>query len=358
MRSVRIASVLVAICSLLVAACTSSGTIVGGDGPPDATAEDSAPAGPVDVPMAITEVASDGSKRFSVPIQVGGSPLDVLLDTGSEGLVILQGAVPDSAFVSVTTQSLDYVYGGGLSLTGVYAYAVVTIGGLSTPAPIPVMLVTAVGCTPSSPNCGGKGKTPADETLFGPYRAILGAGMSNSGTFGNPIVQLPGHPSFVVQASAYDADAGGTLRMGPTAEEVSTFATYQLSPDNGGRLANGTPSWNDRFPGCVHNRSSGVDYCESVFLDCGACPSYIYWTSDGGATTVLSRALLEVTIGPPSAPIGQYSFTSGSAPVPGVDEVLLVPSVQGGEINVGTAVYFRYDVLWDQFDGIIGLAPH
>ncbi len=313
----------------------------------------------MDVPMTVTEVSSDGSKRFSVPIQIGDSlPVEALLDTGSSGLVILEGVVPDSAFASVTTTPVVYDYGGGLQLTGVFAYGVVTIGELATPDPIPIVLVTEIGCTSASPDCSGSGQTPADATLFGPYRAILGAGMRNDGTFGNPIVQLPGHPSFVVQAPAYGGDVG-TLRIGPTAQELSTFTTYPLPTTDGGLLANGTPSWNDDngLPGCVHDVTSGMDYCEPVFLDCGACPTYIYWPSAVNDSVFAPGSRLQMTVGPGGAPLGQYAFTVGPVPVPGIDEVELTPST-AGHINVGTAVYFRYDVLWDQTDGLIGLAPH
>jgi hypothetical protein len=57
----------------------------------------------VEVPMAITQPGSDGGMRFSINIEIGDSPLDVLLDTGSTGLRILPDAVPDSAFACVTT---------------------------------------------------------------------------------------------------------------------------------------------------------------------------------------------------------------------------------------------------------------
>ena len=107
----------------------------------------------VDVPMTITPDGLGGAMRFSISIEIGGSPLDVMLDTGSTGLRIAE-AVPDTAFACATTTPDEETYASGLELDGLVARATVTIGGVTTPAPIPVMYVDSVACTSDRPIVG------------------------------------------------------------------------------------------------------------------------------------------------------------------------------------------------------------
>src|ERR1700722_14044134 len=99
----------------------------------------SAPAGPpapVDVPMTVG--IGDDELRFSVSIQLGDAPpFDALLDTGSSGLVLLPGAVPDSAFASVTSTPVQLSYGAPsmLNVSGTVALATFRIGSLATAQP-------------------------------------------------------------------------------------------------------------------------------------------------------------------------------------------------------------------------------
>src|SRR5580704_2415691 len=83
----------------------------------------SAPSGPVDVPISVG-VTGQGALRFSVPIQVGSAPpLDAILDTGSAGLILLPGAVPDTALSQVTSTAAQIAYGAPerVQLAGVVA---------------------------------------------------------------------------------------------------------------------------------------------------------------------------------------------------------------------------------------------
>jgi hypothetical protein len=127
-------------------------------------------------------------------------------------------------------------------------------------------------------------------------------------------------------------------------------------------LANGTPAWDDRYgvPACVDDETSGVDYCLPCEWDTGNPPTYIEWPqdTDGGVSTLPSGAQIRVTIGPMAAPLGQYDFTVGAVSTPGIDEVVVEPATGAGFMNLGTAMFFHYDALFDQVDGRVGLAPH
>jgi hypothetical protein len=45
-------------------------------------------------------------------------------------------------------------------------------------------------------------------------------------------------------------------------------------------------------------------------------------------------------------------------PTPGIDEVVIEPADGEGFMNLGTALFFHYDALFDQPNGHLGLAAH
>jgi hypothetical protein len=310
----------------------------------------------VDVPMEITQVFSDGGMRFSINIEVGDAPLQVWLDTGSTGLRILRDAVPDEAIACATTTPVTYAYESGLELTGVVARASVGIGDVVTPAPIPVMYIDGVDCASNKPDCPASGNSASDAAVFNGFDAIMGVGLRDGGAgIGSPIAQLPGQPSFVVSAPSY-GEGDGTLTIGPV--DTSMFTTLQLpGASDDGTLANGTPAWDDRFgiPACIDDMTSGIDYCEPGVWDTGAAQAIIEWPAAGSDSVLGPDSQIAVTVGPADAPLAAYAFTVGAVPVAGVDEIYLAPAVGEGFINLGTALFFHADALFDPLHGIVGL---
>jgi hypothetical protein len=329
------------------------------DGAPEAGAQS------VDVPVTISEEVETESMRFSVPVSIGGTSLMMQLDTGSSGLRIIKGAIPDDAFSRVTATTVSYSYHSGLVIQGVVAYATVALGSLATPAPIPVMLIEEASCIATMPDCGANGVPLSELTLFGPYKAILGVGMRNlapSGEVGSPIPQFAGEPGFIVMAPVYGGTAG-TLRIRPQPSQLAAFKTFDLPElSDGAPLANGVPSYDDRYglPACLDDQTSGTHYCVGAELDTGNPPVYIEWPAhgDAGTTELPPGEKISLTLGPASAPLAQYSFTVGATPEPGIDEVLVESATGSGFMNVGTLVFFHYDVYLDQAHGLVGLAPH
>jgi len=318
--------------------------------------------GPLDVPMTVTRTSSNGTMRFSVPIRIGDSdPFDAFLDTGSSGLRVLDGAVPASAYACATSTAVTYSYHSGLELQGVVAYASVTIGAAATPGPVPVMLVRQVGCTEAKPSCDAAGKSPANYTFFGPYKAILGVGMRNGASgVGNVIAQLAGHPAFVVKAPAYGGGSG-TLRIAPSPADVAAFTTFSLPPlDGGAPLANGTPAYDDRYglPADLVDQTTSNDFALPAELDTGNPAVYVESKAVTSDAVIAAGSQVDVTVGPASAPLGEWTFTVAAVPTPGIDLVELEPATGAGFMNLGTSVFFRYDVLFDQASGTIGLLSH
>ncbi|HEY3801615.1 MAG TPA: DUF3443 family protein [Kofleriaceae bacterium] len=312
----------------------------------------------VGLPFTIQQSTTAGAMRFSIPVVIGGTVINAMLDTGSSGLRIIKGAVPDSAFTCATATATTYSYHSGLELDGFVARATVgfisELGSIATPAPIQVMYVDQVACASSEPDCGANGISIDDFTAFGGFKAILGVRMRNAvDSIGSPLAQLPGQPRFVVQAPAYGGTSG-TLTVGPP--DTSAFATLQLPAFDGVMLANGTPAWDDRYgiPACLDDATSGVDYCEPAEWDTGNPPTYVEWPAATGDSVLGSGSQISVTIGS----LASYAFTVGATPVPGIDDVELEPVSGSGFMNLGTALFFHDDALFDPLHGIVGLRAH
>jgi hypothetical protein len=316
----------------------------------------------VDVPFTVEQSSTDGAMRFSVPIVIGGTIINVMLDTGSSGLRIIKSAVSDAAFSCITSTPSTYSYRSGLVLDGYVARARVgffdDVTSIATPAPIQVMYVDQVSCTSANPDCGANDVSIDDVTVFGDFKAILGVRMRNApDSIGSPLAQLPGQPSFIVQAPAYGGTSG-TLTVGPV--DTSGFATLQLPAFDSVALANGTPGWDDRYgiPTCLDDATSGSDYCEPGEWDTGNPPTFVEWPAATGDSTLGSGSQISVTIGSASAPLASYAFTVGATPVPGIDDVELEPASGSGFMNLGTALFFHDDALFDPLHGIVGLRAH
>ncbi len=308
---------------------------------------------------AFTVGLANNTLRFSIPIQVGDAPpFDVMIDTGSAGLRILPGILPDSAYTSISTDPVGETYGDRLNVTGVAAYAPVTIGDRTTDGPIAIERISDEFCAADNPGCSVPVEVLAHFSGFG---AILGVGERTSilaPVVGNPIVQMAGHPSFILRAPDFPGGTG-TLMVGPSSDDVAAFQTVQLAADPSDLpLANGIAAWDDtNVPLCVTDTTAGVPYCTGALVDSGDPPTEISWAAHTGGTTRLpSGHTVAVTIGPASAPAAAYSFVVGASPKSGLDEVL-IESAMANSMNVGTAPFFRYDVYFDQTDGLIGFAP-
>ncbi len=307
---------------------------------------------PNDVPV---QVVSD---RLAVLVQLGGgAPFPAILDTGSWGLRVLSGSVDPSTIAETTDTAVTYGYGSDLQITGVLAFATVTIGSQSTDSPIPIMLVQRAACSEVVPACN------ADQSLaghFSSFPAILGVGMQSwpaDHGIANPIAQLPGHPPFVVHVAP--TDGVGVLRIGAEASDGVAFQTYPLEPlAAGAPLPDGTPVWNDfDIPGCMNVETTSTSYCMPTLLDTGSPATYVFSQAQLAPyyTELPLGSAVQVTVGPAGSPLGNYELLVGPDPTIGVDEVLIVPS-GNALLDPGLALFYRFDVLFDQEHGRVGLA--
>ena len=305
---------------------------------------------PLALPLPDGGTAPQGS-RFVVDLRIGGAPaIRAFLDTGSSGIVLAPDAPPETLSAAGPGQGgFSVTYGSGVTATGVLGAATVTLGALTTAAPIPVAVVQQLS-----------GGAAALQQLFGGSSAIVGIGMRNySSALGNPIVQMPGNPAYVVMAPDFGGTTG-TLRIAPSAGDLAGYRTVQLAPapSTFPALAGGVPAWNDNgLAGCVTNATTGQQLCASTILDTGDPGAYLYWPGYTGSSPFPPGSVVDVAVGPSSSPAGSFTVTVGASPQYGLDRFDVVPSSQG-HISLGTTIFARFDVLFDQVRGTIGLSPH
>jgi len=325
----------------------------------DAAAPDAAADGGQNViELAVGEDPGATTPVATVQISIGGSaPFTALVDTGSVGLHVVEGTIPDADW-TVTSTTTSTTYGTGVITSGVIANAVVTIGGMATTMPIDVVKITGVSCVASKPNCPAAGETASEYRYRGDYPANIGIGMRANATenLASPLAAMGPNLQYLLELPALGGSVG-TIVIDPTSAEMSRFATtlVQLA-SKGATTVSGVPGWDDTVvPYCLNS------FCSAGILDTGAVAATI---NPGGASGDMQ---IGVATGATSVPSGTvvnmaidttatWSFTVGSPPVDGKDAINLGGSTVSGSDNLSIAPFFVFDMFYDYGNGRIGLA--
>lgn len=218
---------------------------------------------------------SDGAIRYAVPVSIGGSaPINAMLDTGSFGLRLLQGAVPPSDYADTGIQRV-FAFGGGVALRGTLAEAPVAIGSASTGAPIYFQVVHSVGCIARRPQCPAARLSGADFRIGGDglagqgFDAILGLSLWRP-----PVALAAINPLYFIGDRSWililpmPGQSQGELIVNPTAEERSGFHMTSVpeatTPGARPKLLNAM------VPLCGSSREARSGSCPMVKLDTGS----------------------------------------------------------------------------------------
>jgi hypothetical protein len=291
----------------------------------------------------------NGEQVPTVQVSIGGGPaFTAELDTGSFGLRIVTGTVPDTAW-TVGTQTSSVSYGSGVVVTGPPAIASVTLGGLTTTAPIAVQDITTVSCTATRPNCAAAGVAAADFRFSGMFPAMLGVGMRSGAQIASPLNAIGAHRQYVLSLPSLGG-ASGLITIDPDPTTAARFAASLIT------LPVRNAGYDDtQVPFCVNA------LCVNGILDTGQ-PVMVIATSDADDLTKLG-----VPAGSTQVPAGtavtivihgdqQWSFTVGNPPVAGKDLIRLTGTAAGDVKNLGITPYHQFDVFYDYAAGTIGLA--
>lgn len=326
----------------------------------------------VEVPISLHRTSA-GDTFFTVPITVGNTTLQAILDTGSPGLRVLPGALQTGDRTLTSTVS-QVAFAGGESLTGVTAQAVVKVGDASTGSAIDFTLADTVGCIDTQLDCNAR-DAASDPQAYrflqesgdsqSGFKAVLGVSLRNDtvavdGVF-SPLAQI-GKSTFIIR---WNPTLGtGRLIINPNASDDTGWAPYGMYASND-PLPNNLPSWGDHMlSGCLIDHTSRTQQCSYVMLDSGAPrmtlrnPSV---TTPGAAPAgsslqwVLYQDQQHATTSPTFSVSPRHGVTGNSSTL-----VALPPATLNEPASMvwGTMVFFQYDVMYSQVGGFIALRSH
>ncbi len=313
------------------------------------------------VPISQT-MLPNGDIRYSVPVQIGDSAaLPALLDTGSTGLRVMQGAVYADRYNDTGAASISE-FGGGDKLTGSVGTARVSVGPETTDDDVPFEVVTQAGCADFRPDCSASMVSAADYGIGGDgiarqgFQAILGVSLaveSGPAYLANPLTHM-GARKWIVTLPEPGQSGAGALILNPDEQDLQGFQMFPLTalPSVADGLDSG---WVDAVPGCIKDESNGENVCGPAILDTGS-PGVIADVVGGAQTAPLWTQGDQVTMSfnTGSQTMG-FSFVADRNPGTG----LLQEPAQGASPRLldGFLPFFYNDVLYDAADGEVGLRP-
>jgi hypothetical protein len=303
----------------------------------------------------------NGDIRYSVPVSVGGAqPVQALLDTGSTGLRIMAGALPDSSYTNTGFLSV-YGFGSGDKFTGKIATAPLAFGAAETDGPVPIQIITSVSCLAFRPNCAAATLSSQDYGIGGDgyagqgFQAILGISLRNAigaGYTENPLAHI-GIKSWIIRLPEPGQDADGSLILNPGPQDLAGFQFFALA--QAGTAAEG---FADTLPACLNDISSGQSICGPATLDTGSpgITAYQTTTQPGPLWTAGDHAALTISAGNTTV---SMEFTTDSTPGTALETQPAngAANMPPNAIVAGVLPFFDNAIWYDAANGRIGLQP-
>lgn len=297
---------------------------------------------------------SDGTRRYAVPVQIGGVKLDAGLDTGSTGLRVMPGVL-GPADAKVAHRAQTYSFGAGVRLEGDIAEAPLAFGALAGSGPVEV--VSEIGCTAEQPRCFATRVPAADFGIQGDglkgegFKAILGVNMAH-GDAANPFVAA-GARRWIVELPR-PGEAAGRIILNPADEETAGYAFVPVLP----RYDALRGGLHDAIAGCLVRQAGPKEQaCGALALDSGAPGLRV------------NRGPLHGRPWPEGTP-ASLVFADPSGHAVAAEAIVIGERAQATHlayteegrtpdtvIFAGLTPYFAYDVLYDPEHGRIGFKP-
>jgi hypothetical protein len=359
---------------LALAACGSSS-----GAPPSATGSSGdagADAGPdAATPALVTytipfDAAATLDESFRLHVSVGGGPAhEVVMDTGSTGLVVPASALGPGAQITTEPFSLEYTSSGIMEI-GHWAVAPVRLGvpagyvagspgDYATTVAMRFGVVETVQCDPSYPACSTNG----DVDTVGVMGVGFDRDVAEYPSATNPFLQVAEIQAGAMHAGYVVSQHPPQVVVGLDAAATTGFRTLPLAPKSGY-----PGEWDSTsVAGCVTLPAlpSFGSPCGRPLVDTGIAGGILTMpaamlptqlaTQDPGELDV--GVAVEVTL--PAAPaVATYSFVIGAAGAQTPDYVYLRDSTDGTlHINTSRHLLAVYDYLFDARDGAIGFRP-
>jgi len=303
----------------------------------------------VELPIRET-VLSDGVRRYSVPVEVGGVMLQAALDTGSTGLRLLPGS---GARLSESGRRDSYSFGAGIKVEGVIANAALALGEIKGQTSL--QSIKAVSCVEEMRECAAT-RTPlsqfgleGDGLAAQGFPAILGLNTARV-PIGNPLQAL-GVKRWIVELPRPGDTAPGRLILNPSAEDIAGFVILPFVA----RLNWQSAGVHDSVDGCLKT-AGAKPLCGPVMLDTGAVNIGLINTGVAAGFADKPQATLTLDDTAASArvaiemPLGRRDLATRISPR--ADALMPRPT-----IVAGLAPYFAWDVYYDADHSAIGFRP-
>jgi hypothetical protein len=312
---------------------------------------------------------ADGYRKPTVMVSVGGgSAVPVLIDTGSTGLRILASAAGKTGVTSSST-SLTQSFADGTEYTGTLATTPATIGGLTTPAPIDLMLIDTVGCVGGGTGC----PTPTnqalvtDDKVYGTLGVSLAPPSGCASPIYSPLLQLPGGSSgYTISSGATSGSVVlGNTPSSPSAVPIAidsasftrTAAGSCSSECSSPTYPNGSRPWDTSTAQLCWSVSGGSPVCGRTTFDTGSEDAGIATASFPGVPTSGSalESGLSLVLTAPGSSRALWSLTTGTTP--GTNRVSISSPASYLVGTTGSAFYFSGAVTFDAENGRLLITP-
>jgi hypothetical protein len=286
----------------------------------------------------------DGELRYSVPVKIGGTTVETMLDTGSTGLRVLPGVLGSGDYTA-TSASSDYHYGSGARYQGVVATAEVQLGDLPA-ATVRFQAIATVGCVATQPACPASRIALADYGIGGSgfakagFKAILGT------RFGPAEVDHPFAPlgvtRWIVELPKPGDANPGRLILNPAAAETEGYTLFRM-PDRR----------SSAMPGCLVNLKTSDKACGRFLLDTGAPGFFVESKGPVAGLPWANGTPAEIALANADGKVMSLRFAigAGHGTAIGLDPHSDLPFTRLS----GVGPYFVWSVYYDEENRIIGL---
>jgi hypothetical protein len=262
--------------------------------------------------------------------------IDVLVDTGSTGLVLLASAVDDPQALPKGNH-VYYSYANGDRFDGRFSRVTVQFSQDVT-ATIPVALMTSATCIPSHPKCDVGGDF-AQYRLGGPGRfgAVLGIGIRFSN---NPFVDA-GISRWIVDIPH------NRIVLNPDDRDLDGFVFHH-------RVAGAEHlklGFESAIPGCLVAGTKRI--CGPTLLDTGNSRVRVASTDKSALNEVLAAGHGKLVFGEGDQAQTVSMAISGIVRLEGPDYTTAL----GNALSVGTPIVKDLAIAYDPADATIGIRP-
>ena len=328
----------------------------------------------VSVPLHVIRIDRDTIK---VGIEVGlggGKPKLYEFDTGASGFYAAYDASWWPSFDPLPDAPITQTYGSGVEYVAQKVKTAVAIpsdhGDLV--AEIEVARITEAFGGPLGPEGQSTWKHDLerdDAPLYGHFFGDFGGDLRKKDGLASVLPQLPGNLSsgFIVELGC-DRRVGPRLVIGLTGASRARFTTrVAMQPGNGDTFPiSGLPTYSQKLivADFLLSRGGTVQtFTSDALLDTGAPTTTVQESDD----LRIDRALVDtgrdvvkpatyVSIGAQGTEEGDLELAFLAGLVTGRNRVKVADSGDG-YVNLGLIPFFRYDVMFDVENGVVGFAP-